>query len=180
MVNYICLRCGFSNKSKTHFLNHLNRKFPCKPKLNDITLEDVKTIYLNKNNETKSKNDKKVAQICTKMHTKLDFLHKNAPFCTSPNETDSEFVCEFCKKSFTRNSSRLRHYKSCKEKKKKDEQNEIREKEYNDLKKLVKLMNEQLEQTNKQFKSLKKEIKRKNNQIVELQKTAGIMIGTQK
>jgi hypothetical protein len=176
MVNYICLRCGFSNKSKTHFMNHLNRKFPCKPKLNDIPLKDVKTIFLSKKNASIGDNMTNVAQNCTVVHTKLKKLHQKALDCTVGIETDSDFTCEFCKKSFTRNSSKLRHLKTCKVKK---AQNESKEKEYNDLKNLVKLMNEKLEQTTMQFKSLKKEIKRKNNQIVELQKKAGITIGTQ-
>ena len=176
MVNYKCLRCGFSNKSKTHFLNHLNRKFPCKPKLNDIPLEDVKTIFFNKQNASGSKKEPNVAQNCTVVHTKLKKLHQNALNCTVAFETGSNFTCEFCKKSFTRNSSRLRHLKTCKVKKM---QSESKEQEYNDLKKLVKLMNEKLEQTAIQFKSLKKEIKKKNKQIYELQNKTGITIGTQ-
>ena len=176
MVNYICLRCGFSNKSKTHFLNHLNRKFPCKPKLNDIALDDVKNIFLKTQNDSASGKSHNVAQNCTAEHIKLKKLHQKALNCTDGIDTTSNFTCEFCKKPFTRNSSRLRHYKSCNVIK---VQNESREKEYSDLKNLVKLMNEKIEQTTMQFKSLKKEIKRKNNQIVELQKKAGITIGTQ-
>ena len=116
MVFYKCLRCGFSNKSKTHFMNHLNRKFPCKPKLNDIPIEDIRALFFKKQNEADDEDDDEVAQNCTVVHTKLKKLHKKTLKCTVGIDTGAKFACEFCKKTFTRNSSRLRHLKTCKKK----------------------------------------------------------------
>ena len=45
MVEYICNRCGYSAKQKSHLLNHLNRKNICSPLLVNISIEDVKKYY---------------------------------------------------------------------------------------------------------------------------------------
>ena len=37
MVKYACERCGWTTNIKTHYKNHLNRKFTCKPVLKDIS-----------------------------------------------------------------------------------------------------------------------------------------------
>ena len=41
MVKYTCFRCGYTNKVKTIFINHLNRKYTCQPLLNDIPIEEI-------------------------------------------------------------------------------------------------------------------------------------------
>ena len=41
MVNYTCFRCGYTNKIKSNFIKHLNRKFTCEPKLNDISIDKI-------------------------------------------------------------------------------------------------------------------------------------------
>ena len=42
MADYKCMRCGFTTNHKNNFRKHLNRKFVCKPLLNDVTLEFIK------------------------------------------------------------------------------------------------------------------------------------------
>ena len=52
MVKYKCLRCGYKHNVKSTFINHLKRKFTCKPLVKDITIKDVYNIYfkIDKNN----------------------------------------------------------------------------------------------------------------------------------
>ena len=89
MVNYKCLRCGFNNKSRTIFINHLNRKFICKPKLKDISRQEIFDFYFKNRDmkiETKeNKNKKKDKNMSvlhpndTILHLDSTILHQNAP-----------------------------------------------------------------------------------------------------
>ena len=45
MVEYLCYRCGYIGKQKNHLKNHLNRKFICKPVLDDISIEEIRNYY---------------------------------------------------------------------------------------------------------------------------------------
>ena len=47
MVNYKCLRCGYSNNNRTIFINHLKRKFKCPPKIKDISTKEIYDRYFN-------------------------------------------------------------------------------------------------------------------------------------
>ena len=47
MVNYECIRCGYTTKDKTKMKSHFSRKTICKPLKNDINLDDFKTDILN-------------------------------------------------------------------------------------------------------------------------------------
>ena len=40
MNKYECPRCGFNNKDKTKYLNHLNRKYICKNIFSDDNLQN--------------------------------------------------------------------------------------------------------------------------------------------
>ena len=44
MVNYICSNCGKIFKQKGHYTNHMNRKTPCKPIINNISDDKIKEI----------------------------------------------------------------------------------------------------------------------------------------
>ena len=45
MVEYKCLRCGYTTTHKGSLVNHLNRKNICRPLLEDISIEDLKKLY---------------------------------------------------------------------------------------------------------------------------------------
>ena len=47
MVEYHCIRCGYTINKKSSMINHLKRKRSCKPILNDVNLEEYKDIILN-------------------------------------------------------------------------------------------------------------------------------------
>ena len=50
MVNYKCIRCGYTTNDKTKMKTHFNRKTVCKPKINNINLDDYKERILNGEN----------------------------------------------------------------------------------------------------------------------------------
>ena len=162
MVKYECFRCGYINNIKTIFNNHLNRKFICKPKLKDITIEKIKEFYF-------KNNDKKIS-LLSQNKIKSSLLSQIIPIIPKPsllsqNDFSKKFTCIFCNRSYKHKHHLNRHMKSCK-------YND----ELTDLKKLVNLLNEKL--TEQQIE-LTKVIKEKDKQISELIKKTGINIGTQ-
>ena len=46
MVNYNCIRCGYTTKDKTKMKSHFSRKTICKPIINDIELDVYKEDIL--------------------------------------------------------------------------------------------------------------------------------------
>jgi hypothetical protein len=108
MVIYICKNCKKEFNKKSNYLNHIeNKKKPCE-------------------------------QLKLKMHQNAPKCTENAPKCTEKNpifDTDDDekeykernkwYICNFCKKSFTRSTTLKRHLlERCKIRKE-----EIREKE---------------------------------------------------
>ena len=83
-----------------------------------------------------------------------EFLNKKKAF------NESKWKCEFCKKDFSSYKSKWRHLKTCKEKKKDEE-------EKSNLLHLVNMLNQQLQEQSEQMK-------KKDEQITELIKKAGI------
>ena len=47
METFSCSRCGYVSKRKADFLRHLRRKYPCRPKLQDVPVEDILHKHLN-------------------------------------------------------------------------------------------------------------------------------------
>lgn len=48
MTVFKCSRCGYEHEDFQQFKKHLARKTECKPKVSDISIEDVKRKYLTK------------------------------------------------------------------------------------------------------------------------------------
>ena len=46
MVEYKCLRCGYTAKQKNHLINHLKRKNICRPLLENISIEKIKILWI--------------------------------------------------------------------------------------------------------------------------------------
>ena len=103
MTNYVCQRCGYTTNRKSNFKNHLNRKYPCKPKPS------------NSNTNTNKKNFK---------HTDLDvttsMLKKKKPNVSRKRLTVSQmsakngckkFECCYCLKKFTTRQAKFKHEK---------------------------------------------------------------------
>ena len=171
MVKYHCFRCGYTNNIKSRFIKHLNRKFTCKPILNNI---ESAQIYNNYFSLTKNNGLAKLGNGLAKLPKSLAKLG-NRLAKLGNNEHKNLHICKYCGKKFKHLSSKCTHEKKrCKL--------NIKNEEYNNLKKLVKLLNEQLEeQKNKLRYEINKkdnEIKEKNKQIEELIKKTGIKIIT--
>jgi len=188
MVNYKCLRCGYSNKIKTKFIKHLNRKHICKPKLKDISRQEIYDFYF-KNSEVKieavEKHDGILDQKKDEKRMKMDgHGMKTDEKGMKTNGQIERVECKYCKKTFLKKVYLNKHLKKyCKEKKKEEEHKE-------DLLKLVKLLNDKLDkqskemndkvnQISKELKKANKELKKRDRQLIELQKKTGVTIGQQ-
>ena len=122
MVKYNCLRCGYVAKQKSHLLNHLNLKNICPPLLEDISVEEMKFTY----GFEMTQNCSKMTPNCSKMTPNDSKMTPNGltPNCskTAPNcsillqNSRSNAICEYCLKTFSRNSNLTKHLKTCKKK----------------------------------------------------------------
>ena len=76
VVEYFCIRCGYTINNLTKFKNHLNRKQICYPNLADISLEDEKIKYntMRENLEFKC--------ICNKSFKSRQGLYLHKKVCT--------------------------------------------------------------------------------------------------
>lgn len=128
MNKFNCERCGFQSKFRSNFIRHLKRKYPCKPILKDISIQDLKQKYnikesnqmddyviiqknhidsinqskcitINKNkNNNKNNNTNSINQ--NKLQSNLSNLSTN----------DSK-ICVYCKEKFNSRQSLSRHMK---------------------------------------------------------------------
>ena len=176
MVNYQCIRCGYTTTDKSKIKSHFNRKTVCKPKINNIKLDDYKERILN-GEEIIIENDihKKSTNYLHHIHKKsTSYPQKiyNLSTLNSFDDSEENWNCEFCKRKLSSYKSLWRHLKSCKEKKKDDE-------ERDNLLNLVNMLNDQLKQKDQQLNEQMKELSKRNEQIDELIQKTGINIGTQ-
>jgi len=188
MVNYKCLRCGYSNNIKTKFIKHLNRKHICKPKLKDISRQEIYDFYFKKdiiNFETVKDPTCILDQMTDEKRMKTDgHGMKTDENGMKTNRQIERVECLYCKKTFLKKVYLNKHLKKyCKEKKKEEEHKE-------DLLKLVKLLNDKMDKQSKEMndkvnkiskelKKANKELKKRDRQLIALQKKTGVTIGQQ-
>lgn len=150
MVNYNCIRCGYTNNDKSKMSAHFNRIKMCKPLLNDIIIEDYKKDILN--------------------GIKIEFVQKES-IKKSNNMTQKDSktnnICKFCDKSYSRNNNLTRHYNTCKVKIQEENYKENMIKLVENMMELVRDLNNQLGYQCEQNKVQNKQIKEQNNQIKE-------------
>ena len=171
MVIYKCFRCGYTNKIKSSFIKHLNRKFICKPLLEDIEIEKIYNNYFKKQKKVGSPKVTKMTPKVTKMTPKRTKLHQNAP--TYQKNVDDLFICNHCNTVFKHRRSMTRHIKNnrCKIKNEKDQ--------YKYFKELINLLNIQLKEKDKIISKKDKIISKNEKRIDELMIKVGVNIGTQ-
>ena len=162
MVEYLCYRCGYIASQKCNLKNHLNRKNICKPILDDISIEDVRTYY-KLENSTKLHNSPQnlhnSPQFSTKspqndFHNSPQNLHNFPKFSTIPPQfstiEESKYSCLYCNKVLSRSDSLQRHMTICKKKKECE---------------IITLHNKdiEIEEKNQQIKELEEKIKTRGN-----------------
>ena len=144
MVKYMCNRCGYVAKQKSHLLNHLNRKNICSPLLEDISVEEIKCIYgfeMNPNESKmchfgskmtpnwKNKNESKMNPNESKMNPNESKMN--------PIEKNKEYVCNYCGNCYSTNSNMRKHEKTCKIKMEKEKKDLEKDNEIKELKEMV-------------------------------------------
>ena len=117
MVFYQCFRCGYSSNDKSKIRLHINRKYTCSNKLNNILLDECKNEIL----QGLSYEDylKSSANHCK---SSANHCKSTANYCKSSDdsfeiETDNKnnLICQYCNKTFTRKENLENHLKkSCK------------------------------------------------------------------
>ena len=142
MVQYDCKRCGYSTKHRGSFINHLGRKNMCAPLLEDISIEEIKSMYGFENTSKILQNPSKIPPKSSKIlqnpseNPPEDFLQNSSKILqiiqNSPpksSEIQSPLECPYCYKRFTRSDNLNRHYGRCKiiQKEKEDDKQEIKE-----------------------------------------------------
>ena len=104
MVNYKCQRCGFTTSHKNNFRKHLNRKNICKPKLKELTRNEL--LQINNIDQIK-----KISRTSTQCNTNVNPIFKPKGL----------HVCDHCNKSFSTRQGKYKHMKwYCKVKKEDD------------------------------------------------------------
>ena len=91
MVNYKCLRCGLETKIKSRLIDHLKRKFTCKPTIANISVKDVYNSYF-----------KDVSTNVTKCNPNVNKASTN----------DRNFKCKYCDSQFNSRQGKWRHEKN--------------------------------------------------------------------
>ena len=137
---YECLRCGFVAKQKGHFMDHLNRKNICPPTLEPISINEIKTYYNLHNNSESLQSAPNLLQNAPELlqNAPNDSISapaqsgQGAPFCSifensvlqnAPNCSkmlhfqDNKPTCEYCLRTYSKNSNLTKHLKVCKKKK---------------------------------------------------------------
>jgi hypothetical protein len=159
MVKYECFRCGYVNKIKSNFIKHLNRKFTCKPKIKDISIEEINKYYFNCLKKKCNQNEPKPSQNEPKpnQNEPKPSQNEHSAYKKINNFNTINNICFFCKKQYIHKQSLNRHLKKgCKK--------QIIQDEYLNLKKLVDLLNKKLEFNKKiideKLKIQKKELKK--------------------
>lgn len=153
MVNYTCPRCGYEINIKKKYCNHLRRKKLCENKVSDDNLinEYIKfniTEKLSNFNSTKmTPSDPEMTPNDPQMARSDPEMTLSDPEMTLFDPKKFKYECEYCYKVLSKNCHLHRHLKVCKVRKEKE-----REKE--EMNKVVELLNKQLEDQKQQINEL--------------------------
>jgi len=123
METFNCSRCGYDSKRKADFLRHLRRKYPCRPKLQDVPIEDILRKHLNYKIRVESPAWMEFIKKMTPNDSKRLQMTPNdsSPHSPSKSTQPKKYQCAGCKKYFSKNSNLCRHEKKCSKKTQLDE-----------------------------------------------------------
>jgi len=161
MVKYTCKRCGWDTNIKTHYRNHLQRKFTCKPILNDISvatllveLGKIKNIRKSVSPNV-SRVSPNVSRVSPNVSPNVSRVSPNVSPSVSPKAyTDNKiYVCAKCNKVFKHRQSKYRHEKK------------------NLCSQIVLLNNKKQDKLLQELENIKKEKEQQLKLITEMQQT---------
>ena len=123
METFSCSRCGYDSSRKENFLRHLRRKYPCRPKLQDVPVEDLLHKYLNYKIRVESPAWMEFIKKMNPNESKRIQMNPNESSLHSPPKSTKpkKYRCAGCKKKFTTNSNMRKHEKKCPKKNQLDE-----------------------------------------------------------
>ena len=110
MDKWKCYRCGYRSRRRTDFIRHLRRKYPCHPKLSEISVEGVFRGYFPSdgglNFPSHPIDPHKTSQNLTKPHKTSQNLTNSSPLKSSaePGKRGPvrQFSCSYCDRNFSR------------------------------------------------------------------------------
>ena len=125
MNNYICPRCGLSTDNKHHFTRHLNRKYKCKPRLQNVEIEEIARKFAiiieeKPKNGKISRNIPKISQIdpllsqIDPFYPKISHLKIKQNVFFFDKLADGRYKCSFCSRNYKNKYHCNRHLKKCK------------------------------------------------------------------
>ena len=95
-MKFKCKRCGYTEKHKGNFSKHLNRKITCKPILENVDIETLKT-------ELETKVVKRSLKVVGPVVQVVE------PVIPVVEEKKSQYICTGCKKEFKNNKYLKQH-----------------------------------------------------------------------
>ena len=115
METFSCSRCGYNSSRKENFLRHLRRKYPCRPKLQDVPIEDLLRKHLNYKIRVESPAWMEFIKKMTPNDSKRLQMTPNDSSLYSPPKSSQpkKYQCAGCKKRFSKNCHMRRHEKKC-------------------------------------------------------------------
>ncbi len=115
METFSCSRCGYDSSRKENFLRHLRRKYPCRPKFQDVPIEDLLRKHLNYKIRVESPAWMEFIKKMTPIDPERPILTPIDPLLHSPPKSTQpkKYQCAGCKKCFSKNCHMRRHEKKC-------------------------------------------------------------------
>ncbi len=117
---YVCKRCGYDTNIKGNLKNHFRRKRTCKNTLSDIPVATLLEELNGKSTHKYTQPTHKLHTTTQNLHTTTHNLHTNTHnLHTNTHKLHTikkkpekmNFICDFCKKKFSRSDSLKRHQK---------------------------------------------------------------------
>jgi len=160
---YECYRCGYKTNFKSSMYNHFKRKNICVAIYNDIDFNICKKYILS------GYNYKQYIDIINNINNNT--IINNTNTIISNNTTDynnsktHNNICKYCEKSFSHNTSLIRHIKSCKVKNNIINKQQMEIKELKDNNKTLQNDNETLQNDNEKLNDYIHELEKNTKQL---------------
>ena len=151
MVEYKCIRCGYTAKQRCNFRNHLNRKNICKPLLDNISIDEMRFLYgfesIEKNPQNTSILPQKPSFQTPQKPSILPQKTSILPQKPSKNlKNEKVQKCSYCFKEFSRLDNFKRHMKTCKKKQECEQLAlESKDNELKEMEKKIKMLEENIQ-----------------------------------